>query len=125
MRLIACSLSEQQVRDEIKDITRRLGWLDVKVGEHLMFCRKIMGRKPGEPLVRIREIEVVSVRREKLSAMTENLNYGFSECKREGFANYTPKQFVAFFCHSHKGCKPSTIITRISALTMACATMGS
>lgn len=127
MRLISCSLTESAIRDATKDVTRRLGWLNLKVGERLMFCRKIMGRRKGEPLVRIREIEVVSVRRERLDKLTEPAYggrwtvYGADECRREGFPQMTPDDFVKFFCASHstrtkkhpKGCTPQTEVTRI------------
>jgi hypothetical protein len=33
-------------------------------------CRKVTGRKPGEPLERIAPVEVTSVRREPLDAIT-------------------------------------------------------
>ncbi|OMC07091.1 hypothetical protein A5734_03735 [Mycolicibacterium fortuitum] len=66
-----------------------------------------MGRKKGEPLVRIVDVEVVSVRRERLDAIT------FAEVAREGFPDMTPREFVAFFCDSHKGCRPDSVVTRI------------
>ncbi len=117
MRLISCSLTEPQVRAGTKDVTRRLGWLNVKVGERLMFCRKIMGRKKGEPLVRIRAIEVVSVRREPLGKMlswwSDAAQYGEDEVKREGFPEMSPLNFIEFFMKSHKGCTNKTEITRI------------
>ena len=121
MRNISCSLTEKQVRDGSKDVTRRLGWEYLKSGDHLMFCRKVMGRKKGEPLVKIREIEVVSVKRERLSNLTDWPAYGRKECIREGFPQMLPSQFVAFFCESHKartpkhpkGCTPETVVTRI------------
>lgn len=117
-RLISFSLTTKQVREStpekpIKDVTRRLGWKNVRVGERMIGCEKVMGRRAGEPLVKIREIEVVSVRREKLRAMQDDLNYGFAECKREGFPEMTPRGFVNFFCQSHKGCTPETTVTRI------------
>jgi hypothetical protein len=55
------------VRDRAKTVTRRVGWEFLKPGDHLTLCRKVMGRKAGEPLVRIAEVEVVAVRRERLS----------------------------------------------------------
>jgi hypothetical protein len=118
MRLISFSLTTRQVREStpektLKDVTRRMGWAYLEVGERLMGCEKVMGRRNGEPLVRIREIEVVSVRREQLRAITDDPVYGASECRREGFPEMTPKQFVRFFCASHKGCRPEAIITRI------------
>lgn len=119
MRLISCSMTEGQVRARKKDVTRRLGWLTVEPGEHLMFCRKVMGRKPGEPLVKIVEIEVVSKRRELLRRMIKEHTYGVDECRREGFPTMTPRQFVNFFCKSHPGCvidefgNTETMVTRI------------
>jgi hypothetical protein len=110
---ISCSLTENQVRARTKDITRRLGWLKLKPGQRLQFCRKCMGRKPGEPLVKIAVVEVVSVHREPLNLMTSNQAYGKKEVEREGFPGHTPEFFVEFFCASHKDCKPSTIVTRI------------
>ncbi len=116
--LISFALTTRQVREStpeniLKDVTRRLGWRRLKAGDRLVACEKVMGRRKGEPLVRIREIEVVSTRRERLRAMTDNLNYGFAECKREGFPEMSPQRFVEFFCSSHKGCTPETTVTRI------------
>lgn len=65
-RLMSVSLTEQAVVERRKTVTRRLGWLHLKPGDRLTLCRKVMGRKPGEPLVRLAEVEVVSVRRERL-----------------------------------------------------------
>ncbi|OBC14101.1 hypothetical protein A5784_30725 [Mycobacterium sp. 852013-50091_SCH5140682] len=66
-----------------------------------------MGRRKGEPLVRITDVEVVSVRREQLDTITAD------DCAREGFPHMTPAEFVRFFCDSHKGCRPESTVTRI------------
>lgn len=132
MRNISASLTERQILESlervkrggppVKDVTRRLGWQYLKVGERLQVCRKCMGRKPGEPLVRLAVIEVVSVRRERLDELTnlyrpDNLDYGFSETAREGFPEgsplHFPTEFIGFFCRTHRGCTPSTPVTRI------------
>ncbi len=118
MRLISFALTTRQVREstpenKLKDVTRRVGWKNLRRGEKLMACEKVMGRRKGEPLVRIRPIVVVDLKREKLRALTDNLNYGFAECKREGFPEMTPAKFVKFFCDSHPGCTPETWVTRI------------
>lgn len=111
----------------LKDVTRRLGWTNLKVGERLQACEKCMGRKKGEPLVRICVVEVVSVRREPLNYLlglpyaddvTERARhgyreYGFKEVIREGFPELSPEQFVDFFCRTHKGCTLDTTVTRI------------
>ncbi len=121
MRNISFSLTTPQFRSRTKTVTRRLGWLHLKAGDRLMGCEKCMGRKPGELLVRLGEIEVVSVLRERLLEMTRPPShlpdkwsaYGVEECAREGFPRMTPGEFVAFFCKSHAGCTPDTIVTRI------------
>jgi hypothetical protein len=112
-RNISFSLTTPQFRAQTKDVTRRLGWNAVKPGDILQGCEKCMGRKPGEPLVRLGMIEVVSVRREPLMKMTQEPTYGAVECRREGFPRLSPREFVDFFCDSHPGCTPATEVTRI------------
>lgn len=106
-RLMSVSLTEQQVRDRSKTVTRRLGWRVLERGDRLTLCKKVQGRKPGEPLDRITDVEVVSVRREPLHAITR------AEVTAEGFPAMGPAEFIAFFCASHKGCTPETVVTRI------------
>lgn len=106
-RLMSVSLTEPQVQVRSKTVTRRLGWLNLKPGDRLTLCRKVMGRKKGEPLVRLVDVEVVAVRREPLDAITDD------EVRREGFPGWTPAQFIEFFCSTHKGCHPDTDVTRI------------
>lgn len=108
-RNISFSLTTPQFRARTKDVTRRMGWTNLKAGDVLMGCEKCMGRKPGEPLVRLGKIEIVSVRREPLRAIHSEIK----GCVREGFPRMSGPEFTAFFCASHKGCTPDTIITRI------------
>jgi hypothetical protein len=103
---MSVALTEQAVRDRRKTVTRRLGWTFLKPGDRLTLCRKVMGRKPGEPLVRICEVEVVSVRRVPLYLINR------AEVVREGFPLMEPEQFIEFFCE-HMNCKPDTEVTRI------------
>lgn len=122
MKAISFSLTERQFLDGSKDVTRRLGWLKLKAGDRLRAVRKAMGLKKGEKLHVLGEIEIVSVRRERLDHLTKTIAYGYNEVIREGFPEMGPRAFVAFFCKSHrgfrlgtakKGCTPETIITRI------------
>jgi hypothetical protein len=106
-RLMAVSLTEPQVRARTKTVTRRLGWRMLKRGDRLTLCRKVMGRRRGEPLERIVDVEVISVRREPLDAITAG------DVAAEGFPQMTAAQFVTFFCGTHRGCGPGTEITRI------------
>lgn len=114
MRNMSFSITTGQIQDGTKTVTRRLGWLHLKVGDMVRPVRKCMGLKPGEKVEALCDpVRVVSLSREPLLWMTEDFKYGRAECIREGFPDLTPAQFVAMFCASHKGCTPETIITRI------------
>lgn len=118
MRNMSFALTADQVLDQSKDVTRRLGWMFLKVGDLLQPVKKCMGLKPGESIQRLGcPIRVVSLRRERLILMIEDLAYGFEETRREGFGHHllylSPSNFIAMFCETHKGCTPETIITRI------------
>lgn len=61
---MSVKLTEPQVRRREKTVTRRLGWWEdkhgrrlLKPGDPLTLCRKVQGRRKGEPLVRIAEVE--------------------------------------------------------------------
>jgi len=108
------ALTTQQILDETKDVTRRLGWAFLKDGELFMPVKKCMGLKPGEKIVRLRDpLRAIKPRREQLCRMIDDLEYGTSECIREGFPFMSPFEFIAMFCDTHNGCTPMSIITRI------------
>lgn len=106
-RLMSVALTTAQVSDRTKTVTRRLGWLMLQPGDQLTLCPKVRGRRPGEPLDRIATVEVTSVRREPLNAITAN------DVAAEGFPGMTPEKFVSFFTSTHRDCEPGTIVTRI------------
>lgn len=95
-RLMSVAMTTQAVIERRKTVTRRKGWTFLKPGYRLTLCRKVMGRKPGEPLVRLAEVEVVSVRRERLRALTDDLDYGCAEillvepCRRPTYLTFGP-----------------------------------
>jgi hypothetical protein len=112
------ALTTGQVMEGTKTVTRRLGWLHLKVGDQLRPVRKCMGLRPGEKLDVLRDpITVTSVRREQLRAMLDDVDYGFEECVLEGFGMHPdyrwPSAFVEMFCATHRGCTPETVVTRI------------
>lgn len=118
MRNISFALTTQQVIDGSKTVTRRMGWLRLRVGDLLLPVRKCMGLRQGEKVQALRgPIRVVSVRREPLLAMIADPIYGFDECVLEGFGQHPeyryPVPFVDMFCATHKGCVPSSEVTRI------------
>jgi hypothetical protein len=104
---MSVALTVPQVRDRSKTVTRRDGWLMLRPGDALTLCEKVRGRKKGEPLVRIADVQVVSVRREPLDAITPQ------DVAAEGFPDWTVEKFVSFFTRTHRGCTPEAEITRI------------
>ena len=106
MRNISFSMTEPQFIDGSKTVTRRLGWKYLKVGTKLRAVRKAMGLKKGEKVRVLGVIEVVAVRRESLTCMTDD------DCAREGFPELDAREFVTMFC-KHMRCEPLTEVTRI------------
>jgi len=107
-RLMSVSLTEAAVVERRKTVTRRKGWTALMPGTRLTLCRKVMGRKPGEPLVRLAEVEVVSVRREPLAMIHADP----ADVVREGFPLMAPLQFMDFF-REHMGGDAWQVVTRI------------
>ena len=106
-RLMSVAFTEDSVRRRRKSVTRRKGWTFLSPGTRLTLCRKVMGRKPGEPLVRIVDVEVVSVRRERLDCITDE------EVALEGFPDMTPEEFVRRYFVDAQGMRPDDVVTRI------------
>ena len=105
-RLMSVTLTEQAVVERRKTVTRRLGWVFLKPGDRLTLCRKVMGRKKGDPLVRLAEVEVVRVNRERLDDICE------LDVEREGFVGVSTWDFIGFFME-HMDCTEGTEVTRI------------
>lgn len=129
-RLMSVSLTEDAVRARRKTVTRRAGWTALRPGTELDLCRKVMGRRKGDPLVRIARVRVTDVRRERLDQITDE------EVDREGFGPYgdpwphqewwppgtvppenrhgpASEAFVLFFTE-HMGGTPGQEVTRIA-----------
>lgn len=118
MRNMSFALTTDQIRAGTKTVTRRMGWRTLKPGTLIQPVKKGMGLKPGEKIERLRgPIRVTGVVFEPLRRMTDDVDYGLAECIREGFGDHAtyrrPSEFVNFFCSSHKGCTPDSIVTRI------------
>ena len=126
-RLMSVAFTEQAVVERRKTVTRRKGWWYdktgrqiLKPGDRLTLCRKVMGRKPGEPLVRLAEVEVVSIRRERLEAVTARVQrgnttvdgYGAREMTREGFPGMDPHEFIGRY-FTPQGISIKDAVTRI------------
>lgn len=105
-RNMSFSLTTEQVRNRTKTVTRRLGWWFLKPGDVLYAVEKSRGLKKGEKVKRICKIQVISVRKEPLSAIDEN------DIRNEGFSGWLPSEFIDMFCR-HNRCKPETTVNRI------------
>jgi hypothetical protein len=119
-RLMSVAFTEQAVRDRTKTVTRRKGWWEdrngrrmVKPGDRITLCRKVMGRKPGEPLERICDVEIVSVRREPIRRLIDNQPYGNAEVALEGFPGMSPWRFVGEFFLDAQAMRGDDDVTRI------------
>mgnify|MGYP005609204481 FL=1 len=113
------ALTTGQVLARTKLVTRRQGWLKLKVGDMVQPVRKCMGLRPGEKVERIGgPIRITGLRREVLAMMTRDLDYGIAECALEGFEHHPiyrwPSEFVTMFCNTHGNCTPHSTITRIA-----------
>ncbi len=105
-RNISFSLTTEQFKNKSKTVTRRIGWLFLKPGDLVMGCKKCMGLKPGEKLERLGLIRIKSVRREPLSAITDD------DVTLEGYPDKTAKDFMCMFVIKMK-ISPKQMITRI------------
>lgn len=103
MRNMSFALTVPQIQAGTKDVTRRLGWEFLKVGELFQPVRKCMGLKPGEKLELLRgPLRVVSLRREPLDMMTTDLDYGLEEVRREGFAEHPTYRWNCTYDQHHR-----------------------
>lgn len=117
---MSVAFTEAQVRARTKTVTRRAGWWTdrrgrrlVIPGDTLTLVRKAMGRKPGEPLVRICDVEVLTVRREPLHFVQyagELTAEGFPDLEDHpnGGTLFMDRYFVP------QGISPSDVVTRIA-----------
>lgn len=105
---ISFSITTEQFKARTKTVTRRLGWKDLKAGQHLMGCKKCMGLKPGEKVERLGEIRIVEAWRERVDDIWERP----SDLDKEGFPDLTPEGFIQMFCREMH-CTPDTMVTRI------------
>jgi len=106
MRNMSFFYTHSMIRNRTKTVTRRLGWRFLKPGDKIQACLKCQGLKKGEKVKKLAVIEVVSVRREPLAAIT------YHDVDAEGFWALTRTGFIKMFC-KHMRCSPSDEVTRI------------
>ena len=119
MRRMSFALTERQLLDGTKTVTRRMGWRNLKPGDELLAVNKAMGLRKGEKSRVLARIRVVSVLLERLSDVTP------IETEREGFPGMPPEEFIEMFCAAHGGkCTRDTEVTRIRFARVADADQG-
>ncbi len=111
-RNMSFMLTTDQVRGEIKHVTRRNGWDHVKPGEIVQAVEKCQGIPEGGHVTRICLIQILSKRWERIDRMITDREYGLKEVALEGFPDWTPEQFVDMYCKHNKK-KPEELCNRI------------
>jgi hypothetical protein len=106
MRNMSFALTTPQVITQTKTVTRRLGWSFLKPHDRLRAVKKAMGLKKGEKIETLAILEVVSVTREPLSAITQ------ADVTKEGFGHLTPAEFIAMLSN-HYAIQADTEFNRI------------
>lgn len=108
MRLMSFALTTDQIRNQTKTVTRRVGWKHLEVGTLLQPIVKGQGLKKGEKVQKIGgPIRVVRVTREWMSDFDSA-----DECAREGFPEMAPDHFRSWFITTHGGSE-ELAVTRI------------
>lgn len=107
MRRISFSLTQEQVRNQSKRVTRRNGWKFLKPGDRVQPVVKCMGLKKGEKhqLIGV-PIIIEEVSRERLCDINS------LDVFLEGFTNWGSDEFIKMYCKANN-CPPDQIVTRI------------
>ena len=115
MRNISFALTTEQVRNQTKTVTRRLGWKGLKPGTLLQPVVKSQGLKKGEKVQKIGgPIRVVTVQQDRLGWLCEwPATWAQQEVALEGFPGMAGVDFADMFMRSHAGVTLETHITRI------------
>jgi len=105
MRCMSFASTTEQIRNQTKIVTRRMGWKFLKRGDLIEAVAKYRGvRKKNRK--RLATIMVTNVYRERLSDISRY------DCDREGFQHYSRGQFIDLFCKMNN-CKRGTWVTVI------------
>lgn len=117
MRRMSFNLTQPAIRERRKTVTRRLGWRNLGPGERLLAVDRLRVKAIDAKVLGV--IEVVSVRREPLSAITcaDVIAEGVDlpDCSRHGPEVMWPCPycFIGLFCDAMRLDDPDTEVTRI------------
>lgn len=107
MRRMSFALTKEQILNETKTVTRRLGWKNLKPGDLIQPVEKCMGLKKGEKQVLLgKPIQIVSISVQRLYQI-----HAYDVVK-EGFEGMTVDEFIGMFCKANK-CEQNTQVQRI------------
>lgn len=124
-RLMSVSMTTDAVIERRKTVSRRINWWEdkngrrlLKAGDTLTLCRKVQGRKAGEPIERLAEVEVVEVSREPLHWLLSTgpvylPKWAAKEMEREGFPGLPSDEFVLRYFIEAQRMTEHDIVTRI------------
>jgi hypothetical protein len=98
---------------QIKTVTRRQGWPNLRADDVVMGIEKGQGLKKGQKIRRLGEFRVLDERWERIDRLISEPEYGRGEVIREGFPEMTPQEFVDMYCKMNR-CKPSELCHRFS-----------
>ena len=103
------ALTTEQVRAQTKTVTRRQGWTDAQPGDIVQPVVKRRGIPKGGHVEKIGcPIRFLSVDREPIT----EVHLRPHEVEREGFPDWTPDQFITFYCKENH-VQPGYLCTRI------------
>lgn len=114
MKNMAFSLTTAQIRAGTKTVTRRMGWDKLRKGDVFCAIEKGMGLKKGDKVVRLAILRCLSNHPEPLTHLIAYPRYGKREAIKEGFPKMSGRDFVRFFCSTHKQCTPDSRPNRIA-----------
>lgn len=91
------ALTEEQILNQTKTVTRRNGWKDLMPGDIIQPVRKCMGLKKGEKQVLLGcPIRIVSISVQNLYQIS------FEDVRHEGFPQLSQEGFIDMYCKANK-----------------------
>lgn len=95
-RNMSFAMTIDQFKARTKDVTRRLGWWQLRPDTVIWGVEKAMGLRKGETIQRLGLIKIISTRSEPINRIAQE------DVIREGFPDWTPQQFIEMFCEHHQ-----------------------
>ncbi len=111
-RQMSFKLTQDQMRNRTKSVTRRVGWASLKEGDLITAVVQAQGLKLRESPITLGMIKIVGCRAELLSRIIDEPEYGEREMVLEGFPDMKPEDFVVMLEATNKDANVG-IINRI------------